>query len=278
MNTQQIYQMALEMVGIAEAPDSQIYHPGEHIHKVMFGIDIGVPELALAKQLGYDAVIAHHPTPNCFTFGDVLWLQAEFMTRAGVPEGVARDIAAGMVEAREYTSQAANFDHITSFAQRLDMPFMNIHLPCDELGRRLMDARIQEYIQRHGTVQDIVDAFLSFPEFQISPVGPVIAMGRPDSPAGKVCFFHGAGTNGGYPVANALFEAGVGTVSYIHIAVEAARRLQAEKKGNLVIAGHIVSDMVGINPFIQRLREAGIQVDGVSGVGFYDVGGQQDRV
>lgn len=272
MNTQQINQMALDMVGISAAPDSQIYHPGENIHKVMFGIDIGVPELALAKQMGYDAVIAHHPTPNNFTFSQVLWLQAEMMVRAGVPEGVARGIAASVIEAREYTAHAANFDHVTSFAQLLDMPFMNIHLACDEMGRRMMDERIQEYVQRHGTVQDVVDAFMSFPEFKRSPVTPVVRIGQPDSPAGKVCFFHGAGTNGGYPVANALFEAGYGTVSYIHIAVEAAKKLQAEQKGNLVISGHIVSDMVGINPFIRRLRAAGIQVDGVSGVGFYDLG------
>lgn len=41
--------------------DSAIYVNGNNIRKVLFGIDAGAPELLLAKQLGYDAVIAHHP-------------------------------------------------------------------------------------------------------------------------------------------------------------------------------------------------------------------------
>ena len=40
---------------------SAIYVEGDNISKVLFGIDAGTSELLLAKQLGYDAIVAHHP-------------------------------------------------------------------------------------------------------------------------------------------------------------------------------------------------------------------------
>jgi len=54
--------LSLKLAGLKEVPeDSAIYVSGSYVEKVLFGIDAGVPELLFAKQLGYDAVIAHHP-------------------------------------------------------------------------------------------------------------------------------------------------------------------------------------------------------------------------
>jgi hypothetical protein len=77
---------------------------------------------------------------------------------------------------------------------------------------------------------------------------------------------HGAGTNGGYAVARAYFQAGVDTVLYIHIAPEEAQRLRNEASGNLIVSGHISSDLVGINPFVAKLEERGLEVVRMSGL------------
>ena len=62
MNTQELMQIALDLVGFDLIPsDSAVYVPGEGIQRVLFGLDIGTAELLMARQLGYDAVIAHHP-------------------------------------------------------------------------------------------------------------------------------------------------------------------------------------------------------------------------
>ena len=54
--------MALKLADFEYIPaDSAIYVPGKNIENILFGIDAGVPELLLAKQLGLDAVISHHP-------------------------------------------------------------------------------------------------------------------------------------------------------------------------------------------------------------------------
>jgi hypothetical protein len=54
--------LALKIVELKKIPeDSAIYENGNNIRKVLFGIEAGVPDLLLAKQEAYYAVIAHHP-------------------------------------------------------------------------------------------------------------------------------------------------------------------------------------------------------------------------
>ena len=53
--------LANGLAGCADTPpDSEVYLDGE-VRRVYVGIDIDVAELLLAKTLGVDGVIAHHP-------------------------------------------------------------------------------------------------------------------------------------------------------------------------------------------------------------------------
>lgn len=260
-------QIALEMAGLSEIPaDSAIYVEGSGLRRVLMGIDMGVAELVLAKQLGYEAVIAHHPQPAILSFPKILDLHIHQMVQAGVPEPVAIKAVQGLQEALEYRYHSGNYDHAPSVARLLGMPYLSIHNPLDELGRRIMDEAIQTRLTPEATVGDVVDALLTLPEFQAAPTRPLIAVGEPGNPAGKVVVAHGAGTNGGYEVANAYFEHGVKTVVYIHCDISHVRRLRQEGKGNLIISGHMVSDLVGINPFVRELERRGLRVDRVSGL------------
>ena len=47
---------------------------------------------------------------------------------------------------------------------------------------------------------------------------------------------------------------------YIHISAADLEKLRAEGKGNLIVTGHIVSDSLGINPFIHELEKMGVSV------------------
>jgi len=62
----------------------------------------------------------------------------EFMTAAGVPEDAALGAVAERIEATKLRGQISNFDRTPSVARLLGMPFMNIHAPLGELGRRRM--------------------------------------------------------------------------------------------------------------------------------------------
>lgn len=260
MNTSEIMQMALDLVGMTEIPaDSAIYVPGEGFRKVFFGIDIGVAELMLARQLGCDLVIAHHPGAAVLTFPEVLELHVDLMVKSGVPHEAAKKAIAGLKEASEFRYQAGNYGHVISAARLLGLPFMNIHNPLDELGRRIMQQAV-DGLGEGATVGEVVAALQEIPELASAPTRVKVAAGRPGNPAGRVVVAHGAGTNGGYEVARTYFEYGIGTVVYIHVDHAQAVRLRAEGKGNLVVTGHIASDLIGINPFLRQLEETGLEL------------------
>lgn len=260
MNTQEIMQMALDLVGMTEIPaDSAIYLPGSGIKKVLFAIDIGVPELLLAKELGCDLVIAHHPQAAVLSFPEILDRHVDLMVRNGVPPAAAQKAIAGLKESSEFRYQAGNYEHVTGVARLLGLPFMNIHNPLDELGRRIMQEAVDQ-AGEEASVAEVVAALEKIPELAQAPTRIKVAVGRPESRAGRVVVAHGAGTNGGYEVARTYFEYGIGTVVYIHLDYAQAVRLRAEGKGNLIVTGHIASDMIGINPFLRKLREAGLEV------------------
>jgi hypothetical protein len=264
MNTEELMQIALDMVGFAEVPgDSAIYVEGENIKKVLFGVDLGVPELLLAHQLGYDCCLAHHPQGGRAFLGyhEVLWKHKDQLIRAGVLEKVADEAVRPLVEAAKVTSQARNLYHAPSVAEMLEMPYLNIHNPLDELGRRIMDETIRKATDEDSTVRDVVDALMTLEEFKNASTEIAVALGTPDNKAGRVVVAHGAGTNGGYSVAKAYFDHGIGTVLYIHINPAELKRLKEYGKGNLIVSGHIASDMVGINPYLRELEKKGIIVD-----------------
>jgi len=273
MTTEEIMQLALDMVGFDQVPpDSAIYVHGRNIRRVMFGIDIGVAELHLAHSLGYDAVIAHHPDPAVGTYPRMLRRHARLLRDHGVPAAEAEAAVSGLVESMEVRLHQANYDHAPSFARLLGMPYMNIHNPLDELGRRIMDRTIRERVGPDDTVGRLVEALRTLPEFERAPTDISIRLGERGNRVGRAVMVHGCGSNGGHAVARAYYRHDMDTVLYIHISyadLERLRRAKADGEpcGNLVVTGHIASDMVGINPFLRALADRGVEVAPVSGCG-----------
>ncbi len=268
MTTQEIMDLALEMVGFHEIPaDSGIYVNGTDIERILLGIDMGSAEILLAQEMGYDCVVAHHPQPAIVTFPDIIDKHVNQMVAAGVPEEEAWRAVASLKERLQFSYHAGNYDHAPSVARLVGMPYMSIHNPLDELGRRRMAQAVEEHASgSEATLQDVVDALMTIPDFKDSPTRPEIRIGDPGAPAGKVMVSHAAGTNGGYEVARAYFAHGVDTVIYIHIAHPAYLKLKQEALGNLIVSGHITSDRAGITPFVEALREKGVEVTTISGV------------
>lgn len=271
MSTVEIMDLALEMSGANHVPaDSAIYVDGASLQRVMFGIDIGTAELMLARDLGCDGVIAHHPAGGTATlnFPEVLTRQVELMVEHGVSVTDARDAIQPLLTRSLLRAQSQNSDHTPSVARLLTMPFMNIHLPLDEIGRQIMVEAVEEHLSslKEPTVQDAIDALLTLPEFAIASTRIMVPVGAVDRPLGRIAIVHGAGTNGGAAVAQAYFNAGVDTVLYIHIAPEEAERLRSSARGNLIVSGHIASDLIGINRFVAALEERGLEIVRMSGL------------
>lgn len=263
VSTEEIMEIALELAGFKSIPsDSAVYVQGKNIKRVLFGIDADVPELLIAKRMGYDAVISHHPKGGLaiVDYHQVFSRHIQLMTDAGVPEDEARKAVCRKLASLEVEMHARNYAHAVDMAKILKMPYMNIHTPLDELGRRKMARIVSHETKREATIGDVVSALEGIPEFAKATTDIKIRIGKAADPAGKTVVSHGAGTNGGYEVAKAYFEHGVDTLIYIHISPSDLEKLRYDASGNLIITGHIASDSIGINPLIAKMEAEGILV------------------
>lgn len=271
MNTEEIMQLALDLAGLDEVPgDSAVYHPGTAIRSVLIGIDLGAHEVTLAKESGFDLALSHHPMGGSafIDFHRVLDRHVDQLEAAGVPREEAAAAVADLIEDQRIRNRSRNYDHAPSVARLLDIAYMNIHTPLDEIGRRRM-AQAAAALSPTDTVADLVAHFTgTIGEFGNALTPIEVLLGTPGQPLGRVAVSHGAGTNGGYRIAKTYFDHGVDTVVYIHCAPGEVRRLREDvPEGKaLVVTGHIASDSVGINPFIDALRGVGLSVTAISGI------------
>ncbi len=272
MNTNEIMSLALQMAGLKEIPgDTGIHVPGDDIKKVLFGIDMGTAELLMAKQLGYDLVIAHHPPGGTsrIHFEEVVKTQIGQMIEAGIPPHIAEKAIQPRLDTVRVRTHVSNYDHIVSSAKLLEIPFMNIHLPLDMICRK----RFTEVILKHtkdneeARVKDALDAINTLPEIKLGMTEPMVYVGSSENLLGKWTVAMAGGTNGGAGVAKAYFTHGYSTIFYMHLAESDKKQLaRDDTSGNLIATGHIASDSVGIAPFVHALRENGLEVTPISGV------------
>src|SRR5690242_1824580 len=171
VTTERLMQLALDLVGWDEIPpDSAIYYPGARISHMLVGIDVGAGELFMARQLGFHAVIAHHPAGFTGPTWEVYRYHVRQMVAAGVPEDQAEAAVAGRVRDLQARAQMQNYDHVSSVAKMLEMPFLNVHAPLDELGRRIMQETIDTRLARQpsASVRDVREALLTLPAYRAS--------------------------------------------------------------------------------------------------------------
>ncbi len=268
MNTNEMMKLALSMANWTadELPaDCEIYHQGENIKKILFGIDITPAELQIAKQMGYDCVLAHHPTGSLKSFYNILKIQVDQMVSNGIPKIEAEKAIEKLTKAQFLRGMTNNNEHVPSVARLIDMPFLNIHYPLDELGRAIMQQKVDE-LPEEKTVQQVMDKLQEIPELKNTYHGIQLLHGHRENVVKKVVVSHGAGTNGGFPVAKSYFDNGVDVVIYIHIGPPDLDKLNILDYGNLIVTGHIPGDLVGIAPFVKVLREKGMEVTCISGM------------
>jgi len=261
MNTEEIMHLALKLADMKSIPpDSAIHVHGRNIGKVLLCVDAEPAELMLAKNLGCDAVIAHHPMGNALlNFHLVFDRHIDYMLEHGIPMQIAEEAVRKLKERVALRSHTMIYTHTVAAAEKLGMPLLNIHLPCDELMRRTILAQLRA--SRIENVSDIKSAVEQIPEFRNSATEVQVPYGDPSSKVGKYALVVAAGTNGGYPVAKVYFEHGISTVIYLHVNGEDLAKLKEDKvKGNLVILGHLAGDSVGLNQVADALEREGIQV------------------
>jgi hypothetical protein len=269
MNTRDIMRLALDLGGFEQVPaDSGIWVEGDNLGRVLVGLDVGPAELLLARQLGFDAVIAHHPVRRA-GFWQVFERHRQLMREAGVPDEEIRAALDSRSAALQLSEYNTNDDQVISVARLLGLPFLNVHLPLDEYGRQVLIETVRrcQTGREEASAGDVAAAIGRLPSFQRAGVQPLVAYGSALAPAGRTVVSIAAGTNGGYSVARAYFASGVDTVIYMHLAPEDLERLRQEgPAGALIITGHQPGDAIGLDAFVRALRQRGLEVATFSGV------------
>jgi len=246
-------------------------HKKKSIEKVLAGIDMGGAELLLAKQLGdIDLVIAHHPDgPALADLADVMFLQAQVLATYGLPINIAESLIKPRISEVSRGTSPINHDRSLDMARILGLDLMCVHTPADNLGANFLVNLLKKKEKELETVGEVIDLLKTIPEYQEAlrrKAGPMIFSGQPDSSCGKIVVteFTG-GTSGSKDIYEKMSHYGIGTVIGMHMSEE--HRREAEKYHiNVIIAGHMASDSLGMNLFLDELEKQGIQVVPLSGL------------
>jgi putative NIF3 family GTP cyclohydrolase 1 type 2 len=267
----EIMAMANRLAGCAQTPpDSQVYLDGE-VRRVFVGIDVDIGELLLARALGADGVIAHHPIGSHARLGLATVIEGHEaqMRAAGIPAEVAHEMMLARQRPVTHSLHTSNYDRVVDAARQLEMPVMNIHLAADLIGRQFFIDFIGRAVGTGvTTVGGLIGELKTIPEMQASLIQPELWLGEAQNPVGRWVVQMAAGTNGGAPVYRTYYEHGVDTILAMHIDERDLKELEQLQRptANLVITGHIPSDSIGMNRVIDALEKQGIEVIAGSGV------------
>jgi len=269
MTTKELMDISVKAAGLTKMPeDCGIIVEGKGIKKVLMGVDMDTAEIMLAKQLGYDCVISHHPRNTNVNLLDVLHNHFDKLEALGVPKNKSQKLLEERKTELSYGQHVANSRRSESAAKLLGMPYMCIHSPADVIS----EAIVQKFLDRKFknksdvTVQEVVDALEGIKEYKNSVRKPVIRVGSKDSYAGKIYVLMSGLTGPGAKILKAYFDAGVGTLVMMHIPEKDAKEIKEQGIGNVIIAGHMSSDSLGLNKLAQEWAKKGVETTMMSGI------------
>ena len=245
----------------------------EEIKAVLMGIDMEMGELLLADRLSsggrkIDLVISHHPEGKAYAnFYEVMRMQADILNRFGVPINIAEDLLEGRIKEVERRLSPVNHTRAVDMARLLDMPFMCMHTPADNMVAGYLQKTFDE--KAPDSLDDILKILKEIPEYREAAknnAGPKILIGAKERRSGKIFVDMTGGTEGSKDIFESLANSGVGTIVAMHLSDD--HREHAEKRHiNAVIAGHISSDNLGINLMLDELQQKG-ELDVIECSGF----------
>jgi len=283
LDTDEIMEIALDLAGFPEIPeDSGIHVPGSAIRRVLLAMDVNVGLLHMAKQMGFDAVVGHHPCGVLLHQGEVYRRHIDLLEKNGISRQKAMDVLGKSIDTAVRRTENLRFRMLyfespnqtvleVDAARFLEIPFMNVHNPLDETGRRILQDLIDEAASRNPQwkLRDVLALIRELPEARCAEdqygISPRICIGEPDSSASKVVFVHGAKSAPSAEIIEFYWENGFKTIVVLHTEFGNLEKLARGGK-NLICTGHFLGDSIGITPFIRKLRERGLDVVCMGGI------------
>jgi len=251
--------------------DSRILNLSEdkEVKKILVGIDIGPAELLLAKQIGdIDLVLSHHPSGRALSSLDkVMSLQSDLLSQYGVPINVAEGLMKKRISEVARGINGLNHQRTVDMARILKLNLGCFHTACDNLVARYLKQKIEA--ENFERIEDLMNFLREIPEYKEASklgIGPKIFVGNKENHCGKIALTEiTGGTEGSPKLYQKMAIAGIGTIIGMHISEE--HKKEAEKAHiNVIVAGHMSSDSVGVNLLLDDLEARGVEIIPCSGL------------
>lgn len=249
-----------------------LYGTGEEeIKSALVGVDMESAEIVLAdrlreKGMPVDLVIAHHPEGVALAaLAEVMELQSDLLHRMGIPINVAESILASRISEVERGILPTNHQRAVDAARLLSMPFMCVHTAADNMVNDFLQTMVNE--QQPRLLDDVVEMLLSIPEYSQAKemkAGPRIVVGDKRKRAGRIFVDMTGGTSGSAEAYAKMETAGVGTILCMHLS-EKHRESAKKSNINVIIAGHMASDSLGLNLVMDQMEAKGLNIIPCSG-------------
>lgn len=252
--------------------DSRILHVAQdrEIKKVLVGIDIEPAEILLAKEIGnVDLIIAHHPIGKGLThLSEVMELQCDVLNQYGVPINVAEGLMKERISEVARGVNAVNHQRTVDAAKILGFNLICLHTACDNSAAKFIKDKIEKE-NNLMRLEDLLKLLKEIPEYREAikfGAGPKIFVGDPERRCGKIAVTEiTGGTEGSPKLYEKMAQSGIGTIIGMHISEEHKKEAEAANI-NVVVAGHMSSDSLGVNLFLDELEKQGIEIIPCSGL------------
>ena len=231
------------------------------VKRILVGIDIEVGEILLAERLSgrgkkIDLIFAHHPEGKALAgLYDVMGLQADYLESLGFDRKVADELMGQRMNEVARRLHGANHTRAVDAAKLLGIPLLCCHTPSDNFVTQYLQG-VTEH-RKSKSLGEIISLLLKEPEYQdaaAEKAGPKILIGKPKDKPGKIVVDMTGGTEGSKEIFARLSQAGVGTLLCMHLSEEHYKKVKPEHI-NVIIAGHMASDNLGINLLLDQLEK-----------------------
>ncbi len=247
--------------------------PNKNVKKVIIGIDMEVGEILLTHVLNaqneekIDLIISHHPEGYALAqLHDVMKLQADLMAAYGVNISVAEQLMEKRISEVQRRLLPVNHMRSVDAARILGLPMMCIHTAADNCVTNHLKKTFDK--KRPYKLKDLIQILKTIPEYKRSAklqVPPRIVSGSENNKCGKIYVDMTGGTEGAKEILEKYANSGISTLVGMHFSED---HLNNAKKANLnvVIAGHVSSDVLGLNLLFDEIEKEGkLEFVGVSG-------------
>ncbi len=239
-----------------------IYGDEGDVRKLAVGVDMEVQELLLVERLndngeGIDGVISHHPEGRALAkLHEVMGIQVDVLSEGGIPVSQAEALVRPRADEVRKSVHPANHPRTPSVAELLDIPYMSMHTVTDNHAYSF----VKDYLSEKDpeTLEDLVEVMLEIPEYEWSleyGMETQIHSGKEENRVGEIGVFgFTGGTSLGDDIIEKMVNSGIDTLVAMHAPKKQLEKAN-EEKINVVTAGHMPSDSLGINLLLDKMEK-----------------------